>query len=88
VKQKKYEPMEDYYDIFLRLCATILQQPNDIYLRQVFQGHGRSMCRRTLAKVIEFIIIIKEELPMRWKNMAKYRQNDFESDELITLTRR
>jgi hypothetical protein len=35
-KQKKYELMEDYYDRFLWLCATILQQLNNIYLWETF----------------------------------------------------
>ncbi len=39
------------------------------------------MCRRTLVEVTEFAIIIENKLPMRRKNMAKYRQNDFDSDE-------
>jgi len=60
----------------------ILQQPNDIYLREAFQeGHGRSMCRKILAEIVEYVIIVEEKLPMRWKNMAKYRQNDSNSDE-------
>jgi len=40
-----------------------------------------SMLRKTLAKVAKFAIIVKEKLPMRWKNMARYRQNDFDNDE-------
>jgi hypothetical protein len=60
----------------------ILQQPNDIYLREAFQeGHRKSMRRKTLAEIVEFVIIIEEKLPMRRKNMAKYRRNDSNSDE-------
>jgi hypothetical protein len=39
------------------------------------------MHRRTLVKVVESAIIVEEELPTREKNMAKYHQNDFNSDE-------
>jgi hypothetical protein len=60
----------------------ILQQPNDICLREAFQeSHGRSMRRRTLAEIVEFVIIVEEKLPMRRKNMVKYRQNDSNNDE-------
>jgi hypothetical protein len=40
-----------------------------------------NMPGRTLIEITKFAIIVEEELPMRWKNMAKYRQNDFDSDE-------
>jgi Zn-finger nucleic acid-binding protein len=40
-----------------------------------------NMPRRTLAKIAEFAIIIEEKLPMKRKNMAKYHQNDSNSDE-------
>lgn len=33
VKQWKHENIEDYYDIFLQLCAMIPQQAHDVYLR-------------------------------------------------------
>ncbi len=39
------------------------------------------MCRRTLAELVEFVVIVQEKLPMRRKNMVKYRQNDSNSDE-------
>ncbi len=89
VKQKKYEPMEDYYDKFLRLCVIILQRPNDINLRKPFQEGLRTkikmviinMPRKIVAKVAESAIIVEEELPMRWKNIMKYCQNVSDSDE-------
>jgi hypothetical protein len=37
------------------------------------------MPKRTLAKIVEFAIIIEEKLPMKWKNMARYHQNVFDS---------
>jgi hypothetical protein len=40
-----------------------------------------NMPKRTLPEVIEFLIIIEEELPMKWKNMVKYRQNVSNNDE-------
>ncbi len=39
-----------------------------------------SMPRRTLAKVVESIILIEEKLPMKQKNMAKYLPNNSDSD--------
>jgi hypothetical protein len=38
------------------------------------------MPRRTLAKVVESIILV-QELPMKWKNMAKYCQKYYDNDE-------
>jgi hypothetical protein len=72
-KQKKYEPVEDYYDRFLWLCVLILQQPDDIYLKEAFWKGLQikvkmaiiNMLKKTLAKVVEFAIIIEEELPMK-----------------------
>jgi hypothetical protein len=82
MKQKKYEPVEDYYNKFLRLCVTILQQPDDIYLKEAFQeGHRRNRHRRTLVEVVESTITVEEKLPMIRKNTVKYCQNDFDSDE-------
>jgi hypothetical protein len=40
-----------------------------------------SMLRKTLAKVVESTVTIEEQLPMRRKNMVRFRQNDFDSDE-------
>ncbi len=39
------------------------------------------MPRQTLAKVVEFAIVIKEKRPSKQKNMVKYCQNDSDSDE-------
>jgi hypothetical protein len=39
------------------------------------------MPKITLAEVVEFAIIIEGELPIRWKNMARYCQNDSNNDE-------
>lgn len=36
IKQKKYEYMEYYYDIFLQLCGVMPNWQNDIYLREIF----------------------------------------------------
>jgi len=79
--------VEVYYDRFLRLCAIILQQLDDISLKKVFQKCLRTkvkmviinMPKRTLTELVEFAIIIKEKLPMKWKNMARYHQNVFDS---------
>jgi len=38
-----------------------------------------NMPKRTLAEIVEFAIIIEEKLPMKWKNMARYHQNVFDS---------
>jgi hypothetical protein len=38
------------------------------------------MPRRTLAKIVESIILV-QELPMKWKNMAKYCQKYYDNDE-------
>jgi hypothetical protein len=40
-----------------------------------------NMFLKTSTKVVEFVIIIEEELPMRQKNMVKYHHNDFDSNE-------
>jgi hypothetical protein len=81
--------MEDYYDKFLQPCAIIPRQLYDIYLREAFKEGLQTkmkmtiinMPRRTLTKVAESVILIEEELLVRWKNMAKYHPNNFDSDE-------
>jgi hypothetical protein len=40
-----------------------------------------NMPRKIVVKVVEYAIIVEEELPMRWKNMAKYCQNVSDNDE-------
>ncbi len=81
--------MEDYYDQFLQLCAIILQQLDDIYLREAFrEGLPTkvkmviiSMPRKTLAEVAKFAFLVEEELHVRRKSMARYPPNDIDSDE-------
>ncbi len=81
--------MEDYCDQFLQLCAIIPQQLDDIYLREAFREglHTKvkmviiSMPRITLTEVAKFIILVEKEQHVRWKNMARYRQNYSNSDE-------
>ncbi len=40
------------------------------------------MPQRTLAKVAKFAITMEEELLVRWKNIARYRQANFDNEEL------
>jgi len=87
-KQKKYESMEDYGDRFFWLCVVIPQQSNDIYLSEVFREVLWTKLKmaiinkpRTLAKVAKSAILVKEKLPMRWKNMARYHPNNSNNDE-------
>ncbi len=40
-----------------------------------------SMPRKTLIEVDESTILGKEKLHVRWKNMARYCPNDYNSDE-------
>ncbi len=88
-KQKKDELMEDYYNWFLWLCVVIPQQPNDIYLRETFRDGLWtrvkiviiSMPWKTLAKVTKSEIIVEEKLLVRWKNIARYHQANFDNEE-------
>ncbi len=36
---------------------------------------------KTLTKVAESTILVEEKLHVKWKNMAKYCPNNFDSDE-------
>lgn len=38
--------------------------------------------QRTLGKTIEFLIIVEEKLPIKWKNIMKYCQVNSDSEEL------
>ncbi len=88
-KQKKDELVEDYYDRFPWLCAVILQQPNDIYRHEAF-WNGLwtkvkiviiSMPWRTLAEITKSMIIVEEELLVRWKNIARYHHVNLDNEE-------
>jgi hypothetical protein len=41
-----------------------------------------SMQKNTIVEVVEFVIIVEDKIPMKWKNMARYHQNVFDNDEL------
>jgi len=43
------------------------------------------MPQRTLGKVAKFAITTEEELLVRWKNIATYRQANFDNEELDDL---
>jgi hypothetical protein len=81
-KQKKYEFVEDYYNRFLQLCVIIPQPLRDIYLREAFKEGLKtkvkkaiiSMLCKTLAELVELAIMIEEEMLVRRKNIARYRQ--------------
>jgi hypothetical protein len=87
-KQKKDELM-DYYDRFLWLRVIIPQQPNDIYLCEAFR-YGLwtkvkmviiSMPWRTLAEVRKYVIIVEEDLLVRWNNIARYHKVNLNNEE-------
>jgi hypothetical protein len=42
-KKKKYKSIKDYYDRFLQLCARILKQPDDIYLRVSTKSQSKGL---------------------------------------------
>ncbi len=91
-KQKKYESVEEYDDKFIKLCVAIPQWLDDFYLEKTFKEGLRTkvkmeiigMPRKTLAKVVELTIAIEEEMSIRKRNMARYRQ-DSNSDEYDEL---
>jgi hypothetical protein len=89
-KQKKYESIENYYDLFSRLYVVISQALlHDIYLKKVFKKGLKtkvkmaiiSMSQKTLVEVAKSIIMIEEEMLVRRKNITRYRQESY-SEEL------
>ncbi len=68
---------------------VIPQQLDNIYLRKIFKEGLQtkvkmtiiSMLRKTSTKVLESVILIEEDLPVRRKSMAKYCPNNFDNDD-------
>jgi hypothetical protein len=91
-KQKKYELIKDYYDRFLHLCAIIPLQTSDIHVREFLKKGLRTKVRmaiigmpqRTLAEMAISAISIKEEIPIRKRNMVRHHENS-NSDEFDEL---
>lgn len=57
-------------------------QPNVVCLIQMVII---SMSQKNLVEVIEFVITMEGELPVRWKNIAKYHQANSDSEGLDDL---
>jgi hypothetical protein len=71
MKQWKHEKMEDYYEIFLQLCAIIPQQPNDVYFKETLREGLRNKFKLAIIGMPKSIIVevansareIEEKMP-------------------------